>query len=178
MNTDTVEVLAIVQVDPDKRVLCQAPSCNRHIYKAVHVIRENGKIAVIGSVCMKRIFGAAKVGKSLYTGGSSRRLTPEERQLLEENTQALIRQLEGEHWEAQKALALEAKERIESESPPEPATVATPSAPKGQGRQVKCHYCRRDMITYLSVVPAMGYKCDHCVAAKAALPRRSRGISR
>jgi hypothetical protein len=88
---------AILQVEKEESVLCQQPGCAHGVYRATHVIEEDGKTTVLGSTCFKKKFGRADaLGSPSYGGSGGRRLTPAERQLLIDNTAALLERFEQE----------------------------------------------------------------------------------
>lgn len=94
------ELLAIVEVGKEKRVRCQAPHCTHSVYRRIHIVRQESGIHVYGSSCFKHIFEGLPIISSpaIYThSGGSRELTDEERRLLIENTEELIRRFEAEH---------------------------------------------------------------------------------
>lgn len=106
------ELLAIVSVEPELRVLCQQPGCGHGVYAAIHVVREDQTIMVLGSTCYAKRYGAQAESSPTYTSvgsGSGRVLTEEERSLLADNTVALVELFRREH---EQALA-EAQARIE-----------------------------------------------------------------
>ncbi len=106
----TARLRAVVAIDEIDRVQCQQPGCGHSIHAAVHVVEEDGRLLVLGSTCFtKRYGGAGVLGTAQYGGGSGRKLTAEERQMLVLNTASLLA-----HFEAQRdaeaaaaALALE-----------------------------------------------------------------------
>lgn len=100
------ELLAVIEVDQQARVRCQAPGCNHPVYKSIHVVLDAGEIRVLGSSCFKTYYaGSAMVRrKPSYTSVEGRRLTDEEVALLVSNTAALIAQLR-EAWEHQESIA-------------------------------------------------------------------------
>ena len=89
-------LLAVVEVPQSDRVICRAPGCKHPVYKRIHVVLENGAITVLGSECFKKLFGE-KLSTPSYGTSEGRLLTPEERQLLIDNTARLIEQFEVEH---------------------------------------------------------------------------------
>lgn len=104
-------LLAIVEVDKAQRVYCAQPGCRHTVYKAIHVVREQGELLVLGSTCFaKRFGGLSALGAARYGGGQGPVLTPEERALLVDNTQALLAQ-----FEAQAAQAAEAERKLAEE---------------------------------------------------------------
>lgn len=91
------ELLAIVEVDRDHRVVCQAPGCGHAVYKRIHVVRHDGKLGVYGSDCFDRLFGDLGRGAAAHYGdGTGRLLSAEERLMLVQNTERLIAQFEAE----------------------------------------------------------------------------------
>lgn len=105
----SAELLAIVEVDRDSRVVCQAPGCGHAVYKRIHVVRHDDKLGVYGSDCFDRLFGDLGRGATPnYGGGTGRLLTEEERLMLVQNTERLIAQ-----FEAERQLALE-RERLQA----------------------------------------------------------------
>ncbi len=98
------KLIAILQVEKTHRVQCQQPGCGQGIFKAIHVIDEDGKLMVLGSTCFAVRFGKSNaLGPPRYGGGHGRPLTEEERLLLTENTEALIELLESERQTAARA---------------------------------------------------------------------------
>lgn len=90
-------LVAILQVEKEARIQCQEPGCAHGVYRAIHVVEENGKLTVLGSTCFTKRFGGANaLGKAKFGGGSGRLLTPAERELLRGNTAALLDLLEKE----------------------------------------------------------------------------------
>jgi hypothetical protein len=97
MTEQSFKLLAIVAVDPEHRVRCQQPHCGRGVYARIHVVEEAGQLLVLGSDCF-----AKRYGESLPTdfrehgSGGGRLLTEAERELLLNNTKALLAQFEAE----------------------------------------------------------------------------------
>ena len=108
-------LLAVVEVPQSDRVVCQAPNCKHSVYKRIHVVQRNGVLTVLGSECFKKLFGEEHA-KPSYGSGEGRLLTPEERQLLVENTARLITQFEAEHQAAleEARLAVERRAALEN----------------------------------------------------------------
>jgi hypothetical protein len=150
--TPRAQLLAIVSVQPEDRVLCAQPNCGHSVYAQIHVVQEGEKLLVLGSTCFgKRYGGAAALGAPRHGGTGGRPLTAAERQLLANNTAALLAQFERERAaaleaslaaeaarqadrEAQHQAALEKHRMIEStvpvrRAPPAPALVMTPAIP-------------------------------------------------
>ncbi|MDO8988040.1 MAG: hypothetical protein Q7U91_00235 [Sideroxyarcus sp.] len=96
-----IHLLAIVEVPKSDRVICQAPGCNHPVYKRIHVVKRDDALQVLGSECFKKLFGESLSVPS-YGSTEGKLLTPEERQLLIENTSRLIEKLEAEHLAAKK----------------------------------------------------------------------------
>ena len=104
------ELLAVVGVEKDDRVVCQASGCGHGVYRRIHVVRhDDGHLSVYGSDCFERLFGHLVRRSPQYGNGEGRDLTPEERHLLAENTERLIAQFEDE----QRALLEQARLRQE-----------------------------------------------------------------
>lgn len=119
-------LLAIVAVEPSQRVQCQQPACNHGVYAAIHVVRDEGRVLVLGSTCFEKRYGSSSaLGRPAYdnAGGSGRRLTAEERRLLVENTAALIARFEDE-TERERQAALEQEKLLR-----EAAAARQPPAP-------------------------------------------------
>lgn len=82
---------AIIAIDVAHAVRCQHTGCGHKVYAAVHIVQEEGKFLVLGSSCFAKRYGSAKaLGSSVHGTGDGRRLTDQERALLEANTAALI----------------------------------------------------------------------------------------
>lgn len=107
-------LLAVVEVDKADRVICQADGCGHSVYKRIHVVRDKGRITVIGSECFKRLYGDTESvsHKPIFGSAEGRRLSQEERDALLRNTEQLIATLELEHNEAEKRRV---EERLEAE---------------------------------------------------------------
>lgn len=96
---------AIVSVQPEDRVLCVQPNCGRSVFAQIHVVQEGDKLLVLGSKCYgKRYGGAGALGEPRHGGGGGRPLTDAERQLLANNTAALLAQFEQERAATQESL--------------------------------------------------------------------------
>jgi hypothetical protein len=108
MNTTTnAKLLAIVSVEHEDRVQCGQPGCGHSIYRAIHVVRDNGSLVVLGSTCFAKRYGnAATLGTARFgAGDGGRTLTAEERVLLVDNTAELLARFEAEELAQAKALA-------------------------------------------------------------------------
>ena len=108
MNTTTnAKLLAIVSVEHEDRVQCGQPGCGHSIYRAIHVVRDNGSLVILGSTCFAKRYGsAATLGTARFgTGDGGRTLTTEERMLLVANTAELLARFEAEEMAQARALA-------------------------------------------------------------------------
>jgi len=93
-------LLAIVEVDKEKRVQCGQPGCGHVVYKAIHIIQEGDELLVLGSTCFaKRYEGFKGLGETIYGGGAGRKLTDAQRELLMNNTAELLAQFKAEDQE-------------------------------------------------------------------------------
>ena len=142
----SAELLAVVEVDKDDRVVCQAQGCGHSVYRRIHVVRQDGVLGVYGSDCFSRLFaGTLPGGSPRYGSGDGRELTPAERLMLVENTERLIAQFETEHQEAIEQMRLRQEQtqklaqaererteraRLEAERrrPPSPSEMASVEA--------------------------------------------------
>lgn len=97
-------LLCIVSVPPEGRVQCQQPGCGHGVYAAVHIVEDGGQLHVLGSTCFAKRYGSSEaLGKPAYVGGGGGMLTDEERQLLKDNTAALIAHFKSQHEIATKS---------------------------------------------------------------------------
>lgn len=98
------ELCAIVAVDFSARVRCTQAGCGHAVYRRIHVVRDEGKLLVLGSTCFAKRYGSSDaLGPAHHGGGGSdsgRQLTEAERQLLVNNTDALLNQFEQERLPA------------------------------------------------------------------------------
>ena len=119
-----VSLLAVLEVDIEDCVRCQAPDCNHTVYKRIHVVRTEGVLKVLGSSCFEKLFhGQAVVRqKPAFTHPSGKVLTAEDRVLLQQNTELLIAQLEAQ-------FAAEQRVSADTRPPPEPARRPTRRRP-------------------------------------------------
>ena len=112
-------LLAVVGVEKADRVVCQAEGCGHGVYRRIHVVRhDDGKLGVYGSDCFDRLFGHLTQASPRYGSGDGRELTPDERQMLADNTERLISQFEAEHQALleQARLRREQQEKVEQAS--------------------------------------------------------------
>lgn len=108
MNTATkAKLLAIVSVEHEDRVQCGQLGCGHSIYRAIHVVRDNGSLIVLGSTCFAKRYGSAvSLGTARFGAGAcGRTLTAEERVLLVANTAELLARFEAEELARAKASA-------------------------------------------------------------------------
>jgi hypothetical protein len=111
------QLLAVVEVDPADRVVCQSQGCGHAVYKRIHVAHLDGRLMVCGSDCFSKLFGGnPAMARPRYGSGDGRLLTDAERTLLAENTARLIEQFEAERLaqlerEAELAARREREER-------------------------------------------------------------------
>ena len=94
-------LLARVKVDKSRRVQCQCRGCGQTVYADIHIIGwSDGEIACWGSRCFAREMGEeAKTAQAVYSGVSGRKLTAEERDLLDSNREGLIARFKKEEEE-------------------------------------------------------------------------------
>lgn len=105
------QLLAIVSVERERRVLCQNPGCGHGVYAAIHVVQDGGQLLVLGSTCYARRYGGAQaLGNPAYSSGAGGGglLTDQERDALANNTAELIAQFKARH----EAAAAEALARL------------------------------------------------------------------
>jgi hypothetical protein len=50
-------LLAVVEVDREARILCQAEGCGHSVFKRIHVVLEGTEFKVFGAQCYQRLFG-------------------------------------------------------------------------------------------------------------------------
>lgn len=87
----TARLHAIIAVDAAHAVRCQHTGCGHKVFAAVHIVQESGKYLLLGSSCFEKRYGTPKaLGSSVHGTGNGRRLTEQERELLEANTADLI----------------------------------------------------------------------------------------
>lgn len=123
-------LLAVVEVDRADRIQCQAEGCGHSVYKRIHVVLTGMAFKVLGSQCYERLYGQATlIGQApQYGTAAGKRLTPEERLVLVENTSAFIEGLEVERAELERRAAVLAAQQQENEF----AKAAIRVAPAGQ----------------------------------------------
>lgn len=97
MTEKPFKLLAIVAVDPSHRVRCQQPHCGHSVYARIHVVEDDGNLLVLGSDCFAKRYGEGHSASSAnFSGGGGRVLTDAEREMLVNNTKALLAQFEAE----------------------------------------------------------------------------------
>ena len=128
MTSASPRLLAIVEVDETERVFCAQPGCKHTVFKAVHVVREDDQLLVLGSTCFKKRYGSATaLGKAQHWGGNGKLLTTEERALLAENTEALLARFAAEEARFREEAALKLKRLRELAVRPSPSPAALPT---------------------------------------------------
>lgn len=131
-------LLAVVEVERADAVQCQHQGCNHRVYKRIHVVEDTGRLLVLGSTCFEKRFGSGEaLGRPSYGGDNGRRLSPEERQLLVDNTARFIEgfrlEFEASQIEARRKLqALRARFQAEA-----PSASYLPAAPAPRQYLVK-----------------------------------------
>lgn len=134
-NTEQLEapdsgayLLAVVEVDKADRIQCQAEGCGHSVYKRIHIVLAGMEFKVLGSQCYERLYGQAMLAGQApqYGTAAGRRLTPEERLVLIENTAAFIEALEAERVELERRAALKAAQQRENESAKAAIQMAPP----------------------------------------------------
>lgn len=165
------KLLAIVEVDENAKVYCQAEGCTATVYKRIHVVKDGEKIIVLGSTCYSKLYGGSEHEQksSYYTGSESRRLTDEERQMLLSNTLALI-----DHFEAQ----AQAQAQIVVPKAIEVTPTNFLSSPQVMLRDVWCYFCGSSMKTHAKRTPPLGHKCELCIKYNRHSPNPKFGITK
>lgn len=92
-------LLVVLRVSKDKRVRCQSPNCKKTVYQQIHVVRIKGAITIYGSECFKRDFEGQAIYSALpvYSTVTGKKLSDDERALLDSNTELLLQRLAQEH---------------------------------------------------------------------------------
>lgn len=108
-------LMAVVEVDKSERVYCAQPGCHHTVYKAIHVVKDADQLLVLGSTCFKKRYGGLNaLGGAQYGGCNGKPLTPEERILLEQNTQALLDRFAAEKARLQEEAELKLQQLREA----------------------------------------------------------------
>jgi hypothetical protein len=96
-------LLAVVEVEQEQRIRCQAPGCNHGVYRTIHVIQADEGLKLYGSQCCAKLFGWTSKQRAASYTTTDRRLTAEERAQLESNTATLLEKLKVEHEQRHEA---------------------------------------------------------------------------
>lgn len=111
---NNIQLLLIVEVEKSQRVYCQDENCKHTVFKQIHIVRENGILKLYGSSCFAKKYhdlpNACKTPLLQFSAGGSL-LSAEERQILIENTEALLRLFQDKFQEEERAR----KERLDRE---------------------------------------------------------------
>ncbi|WP_374091067.1 hypothetical protein [Methylomicrobium lacus] len=100
MPSEDSQLIAVIEVPEDKKVLCQSEGCGRSVYKSVHIVKLNGKLQIVGSECFKKYIGKQRSQeklKPLYGSSDGIHLSEHERDLLLQNTEQLIAEFEAKY---------------------------------------------------------------------------------
>lgn len=117
-SQDSALLLAIVEVDKEDRVQCQAQGCGHSVFKRIHVVLIGMEFKVLGSQCYQRLYGKELPNAAAPQYGSinGRLLTAEERLVLVENTAKFIEALESDRLEFERIAATNAARHQQHES--------------------------------------------------------------
>jgi len=107
---DEPKLLAVVEVEQEQRIRCQAPGCNHGVYRAIHVIQTGEGLSLYGSQCCAKLFGWTSKQRSAAYTTTDRRLSADERAQLESNTVSLLEKLKAEHEQQQ----VESRQKLRS----------------------------------------------------------------
>lgn len=102
-NVNDVQLIAVIEVPEDKKVLCQSEGCGRSVYKSVHIVKMAGKLQIVGSECFKKHIGKHRSQeklKPIYGSSDGILLSEHERDLLLQNTEQLIVEFEARYNES------------------------------------------------------------------------------
>lgn len=170
-----IELLAVVKVDPDKRIRCMAPGCTHTVYARIHVLRDDGELRLVGSTCFEKFYGDICTELHPYHAvfGEFKVLTEEETQMLTQNTEELLARFKLEfetHKQANQNKLEEFVEELQKTDNPNSSISANYKSwsndkfvPKGKSRDVICRKCGNDMQTEYLYSPAIGYTCNPCL---------------
>lgn len=95
-----IQLIAVIEVPEDKKVLCQSEGCGRSVYKSVHIVKLDGEFQIVGSECFKKYIGKHRFQeklKPLYGSSDGIPLSEHERDLLLQNTEQLIAVFEAKY---------------------------------------------------------------------------------
>ena len=101
---NSAKLLAVVCFESKKeQVKCGYPGCKHYVYRRIHVVEDGGKISILGSTCFaKKYQGKEPLGTANFGHGSDGKvLNADERELLLQNTAALIARFEQERRDQQ-----------------------------------------------------------------------------
>lgn len=159
------QLLAIVSVAHEHRIQCRQPGCGHSVYAAIYVVSETDGLLVLGGTCFGLRYGAPDaLGGPKFGSINGRRLTEEERQMLVENTEALMALFEEQH---RRALALAAP----PSPPPAPAELAPALSATAQGGHRKTWQKPLSSITYYSLTDGRGWlRVQHTDGQHLLLP--------
>jgi hypothetical protein len=96
---DDLELLAIISLPEENKVLCCYDSCGRPIYSKVHILRLKSQLLTVGSGCFKKAFKdklPTKKTSPKYKQLAGNTLSPDDLALFQENTERLIEKYEEE----------------------------------------------------------------------------------
>lgn len=106
------QLMAVVEVDKEDRIICQRDGCGHSVYKRIHIVRENGRFTVLGSECFKLLYGCSDAEAVPHYGSSAGQLlTDAERQVLINNTERFIAMLEAQRLQLENARTLDLQAR-------------------------------------------------------------------
>ncbi|MBK6295335.1 MAG: hypothetical protein IPF55_14415 [Rhodoferax sp.] len=150
------ELCAIVAVDFSARVRCEQPGCGHAVYRRIHVVRDEGRLLVMGSTCFAKRYGSTDaLGPARHGGGSDsgRQLTEAERQLLVHNTAALLSQFEQERLPT----PLPIKSPVQPASSITNRSEATPREPTRAAIQPALHEPKPSPWSWMKPLTSMTY---------------------
>lgn len=102
------QLLAVVEVEHEDRIICQRDGCGHSIYKRIHIVRQDDRFTVLGSECFKLLYDGSDVETLPQYGSSTGQLlTDAERQVLIGNTERFIAMLEAKQVQLEHTRALE-----------------------------------------------------------------------
>lgn len=93
----TAQLMAVVEVNQQDRILCQREGCGHSVYKRIHIVFDNGSFAILGSECFQKLYGDGGSDIEPHYGSSTGQvLSDDERQALIDNTARFIDMLEAQ----------------------------------------------------------------------------------
>lgn len=145
MDDDTTYLVAIVELEKADRVLCQAPSCNHPIFRRVHIVLRGIEFQLLGSTCFSRLYGDLALAQRTpqFGGAAGVPMTPENRQLLLQNTAEFVAHLQAQELDRARLQRLDLRT-------PEVAPDAENVTP-GQDHQAASRDAKsgRDLLAYM-----------------------------